>query len=68
MALIMQTAQNRETWLEEMTKKYVIPHFTECGFEYLEYSTVPIKFSVSFIEESERIIHTTFQRAENNTF
>lgn len=50
MGLIMQTAQNRETWLEEMTQKYVIPHFTECGFEYLAYSTVPIKFSVSFIE------------------
>ena len=46
----MQNAKNRETWLEEMTNKYVIPHFTECGFEYLEYSSVPIKYSVSFIE------------------
>lgn len=46
----MQHAQNRETWLEEMTNKFVIPHFTECGFEYLEYSSVPIKYSVSFIE------------------
>lgn len=46
----MQTAQNRETWLEEITQKYVIPHFTDCGFEYLQYSTVPIKLSVSFIE------------------
>jgi hypothetical protein len=46
----MQYAQNRETWLEEMTKKFVIPHFTEAGFEYLEFSSVPIRFSVSFIE------------------
>lgn len=50
MALIMQPAQNRETWLEEMTEKFVIPHFTECGYEYLSMSTTPIKFSVSFIE------------------
>jgi len=50
MALIMQPAQNRETWLEEMTKQFVIPHFSECGFEYLEFSSLPIKFSVSFIE------------------
>jgi len=50
MALIMQPAQNRETWLEEMTKQYVIPHFSQCGFEYLEFSPMPIKFSVSFIE------------------
>jgi hypothetical protein len=50
MALIMQPAQNRETWLEEMTKQFVIPHFSKCGFEYLEFSPMPIKFSVSFIE------------------
>lgn len=50
MALIMQPAQNRETWLEQMTEKFVIPHFTECGYEFLSFSTTPIKFSVSFIE------------------
>jgi hypothetical protein len=41
---------NRETWLETITNEYVIPHFTQSGFPYLELSTTPIKFSVSFIE------------------
>lgn len=41
---------NRETWLEEMTNRFVIPHFTECGYPYLELSEITIKFSVSFIE------------------
>lgn len=48
---IMHTqSMNRETWLEEMTNRFVIPHFTECGYPYLELSTTTIKFSVSFIE------------------
>ena len=47
----MQTHSiNRETWLEEMTNRFVIPHFTECGYPYLELSESTIKFSVSFIE------------------
>ena len=49
--MIMHTQSiNRETWLEKMTNEFVIPHFTECGYPYLELSTQPIKFSVSFIE------------------
>lgn len=49
--MIMHTQSiNRETWLEIMTNEFVIPHFTESGYPYLELSTQPIKFSVSFIE------------------
>lgn len=43
-------SMNRETWLEEMTNRFVIPHFSECGYPYLEFSTTKIRFSVSFIE------------------
>ena len=43
-------SMNRETWLEEMTNRFVIPHFSECGFPYLELSTTKIRCSVSFIE------------------
>ena len=51
----MNAKMNRETWLETMTKDHIIPHFSECGFEFLQAlldqsPTFPISFSTSFIE------------------